>query len=408
VAVEVETARQYLLDTVRCCGPERYKLINCWDRILAEDITADSASPPFDQSLLDGYAVISLEVERATPEQPVMLEQIDYIPAGSVGKHAITWGQTARIMTGAPIPSGANGIVRLEDTKCAGTHITILAGAGAAKNICRQGEEFAQGEVVLHRGTRLNAGAMGMLATLGQTEPLVYRHPRVGILATGSEIIDVDQPLTPGKIRNSNSFMLQAQVFEAGGEPVLLGGIEDDIKLICNVLQAAPVCDIYITTGGASVGDYDLMGQVFDKLGVKVIFNRVAMKPGKQIFAGSWQEALLVGLSGNPAAASVSFEVLVRPVIRKMAGHAATLRPMIRAVLKTDFRGTSTARRFVWGQCSQGPLGWEATPIAYQRSGILKSMVSANALIVIPPGTSNLLEGSEVDVMLLEGIGHRA
>lgn len=401
MAIELETARQHLLDSVQCCDPERCKLVNCWDRILAEDIVADSDYPPFDRSLLDGYAVISMEVERATPKQPVVLEQIDYIPAGSIGRHAITQGQAVRIMTGAPIPAGASGIVRLEDTKCAGTQVAILAAVNPAKNISRRGDDFAQGEVLLRRGKRLNAGAMGLLAMFGQAEPLVYRRPRVGILSTGSEIIGIAQALAPGKIRNSNNFMLQAQVFEAGGEPILLGEIKDDTKLICDVLQAAPACDLYITTGGASVGDYDLMGQVFDRLGIKAMFNRVTMKPGMQVLAGIWGHSLLVGLSGNPAAASVSFEVLVQPVLRKIAGHDKLLRPMIKAVLKTDLRGTSTTRRFVWGRCNQGLSSWEATPLAYQRGGILKSLVSANALIVIAPGTPKLLAGSEVDVMLL-------
>lgn len=401
--VEVETALQYLLEATRTCDTGRCPLINCWDRILAEDIIADVDFPPFDRSSLDGYAVISQDVVNASSKQPVLLEQIDYIPAGSVGRHTITAGQTARIMTGAPVPMGADGIVRLEDTNCSGTQVMVLAGVSTAKSICRQGAEIAFGEIVLRQGTRLNAGAMGLLAMLGQTKPLVYRRPRVAILATGSEIIDIDQPLAPGKIRNSNSFMLQAQVFAAGGEPVLLGGVVDDTKLICDTLEAAPFCDIYITTGGVSVGDYDLMGQVFDRLAVKAMFNRVVLKPGTPILAGKWRDTLLMGLSGNPAGASVAFELLVRPVIHKLAGHGTRPRSMIRAILTTDLEcaASSVTRRFAWGRCREELVSWQVEPLAYQGSGMLKTLTDANALIVIPVGIPHVSKGSEVDVILL-------
>jgi molybdopterin molybdotransferase len=399
--MELEEARRILLNIARPCPVEQIDLERCWNRILAEDVAADTDFPPFNRSPLDGYAVVSRDVAEATFDCPVVLEQIDYAPAGCVAQRTVVPGTAVRIMTGAPIPTGADGVVRLEDSECDGTRIKILAGTGVDKNICHKGEEIKLGETVLHQGSILNAGCMGILAMVGRSTPTVYKRPKVAILATGSEIIDVDQALVPGKIRNSNNFMLLSQIREAGGEPVVLGKVEDNLEAILDRLKHAPLCDIYITTGGASAGDYDLMPQVLKQLGIQTIFDRIAIKPGMPALAGLWKDSLLVALSGNPAAASVTFEVLIRPVIRKLGGYQNLWRTSISAVLQDKFNKPSTYRRFVWAQCYYDSRGWRVAPLYYQGNGMLKSMTMANALIDIPAHSPSLTPGAEVKVLLL-------
>lgn len=401
--IQLEKAQAMLLSLVQPCGIEAVSLESCLQRVLAKAIVSDTDFPPFDRSPLDGYAVQDADVRHATQANPVTLQVIDDIPAGKTPTQRIVTGTAARIMTGAPIPPGADGVIRLEDTHVAGDRVTICAGINTAKNICRQGEEIKKSEQVLPVGTIINTGCMGLLAMLGQAQPLVYRRPKIGVLATGSEIVSVDQALAPGKIRNSNSYMLASQISEAGGEPVMLGMVGDDTTVIVAGLQSAPPCDLYITTGGASVGDYDLMGAVLAALRVTPLFHKIDIKPGMPVIAGVWNSALLVGLSGNPAAASVSFEVLLRPVIRRLAGYEQLGRPRCTALLTNHFAKTSNNRRFVWARCTITGDRLRAEPLLHQGNGMLKSMVYANALIEIPANSPPLPGGSPVDVYLLSG-----
>ncbi|EAX46365.1 molybdenum cofactor synthesis domain [Thermosinus carboxydivorans Nor1] len=401
MALKLEIAQEMLLAAVAVMPVERQPLAHCWQRVLAETVIADIDFPPFDRSPLDGYAVIATEVEQARPDAPVRLRQIENIAAGSVARESVRPGTACRIMTGAPIPPGATGVIRLEDTAVDGDIVSIMAGAGAAKNICRRGEEIATGEVILTAGTVINAGAMGMLAVLGKAEPLVYVRPRVALIATGSELIAVDEPLVPGKIRNSNSYMLSAQVQEAGAQARLLGVAGDDVDAIAELVEYAADCDVCITTGGASVGDYDLIGEVFKKLGVKVLFERVSIKPGMPVLAGVKENKLFIGLSGNPAAASISFEQLVRPVLLKMSGRTNWWRPCVKARLAAPFGKSTGAKRFVWARCWQGEAGLLAEPLSLQGNGMLKSAIAANALVVIPENSPPLPAGTEVEVILL-------
>lgn len=402
---DLDAAIQMLLDLVYPCVAEHIPLEYSWGRLLAEDVTADADFPPFDRSLMDGYAVRSSDTSMASPQKPAVLKQIDYIPAGSVGRYTITSGQTARIMTGASLPPGADCVVRLEDTIQNGTDIHILAGTEVYSNVGRKGGEIHQGEMVLRRGMLVDTGAMGVLAMLGKHAPFVYQRPRVGVLVTGSEIIEVAEEPVPGKIRNSNTYMLLAQIKEAGGEPVLLGKVKDETAKIVEMLRKAPRCDMIITTGGVSVGDYDLMEQVFATLGISVLFNRMTIKLGMPVLGGKWQDKLLLALSGNPAAASITFEVLLRPLIRKMAGCTFLWRPSVTAVLKDSFPKKISRRRFVWAQCHCCEQGWEVWPLFYQSNSALKSMMSANALIDVSPGDRPLSAGEKVRVMLLMSKG---
>lgn len=401
MTLKLEIAQQILLNAVSVMSKEQVPLAECWQRVLAETVVADTDFPPFDRSPLDGYAVIPADVAAATNEKPVVLRQIDNVPAGSIARETVVPGTACRIMTGAPIPPGASGVVRLEDTASAAGLVEIFDGRGIGQNICRRGEEVAAGEEVISVGTVIRAGVMGMLAVLGKDKPLVFRKPRVALLATGSELIPVSEPLVPGKIRNSNSYMLSGQVYEAGAEPIVLEDACDDVDQIVQRIEEAPECDVYLTTGGASVGDYDLMRQVFDKMGISVMFDRVSMKPGMPVLAGTLGGKVYLGLSGNPASASNAFEQLVRPLLLKMSGRVHWWRPQVKAVLTTAFTKGTGVKRFVWSRCWQEGREYLVEPLGLQGNGMLKSVLAANALIVIPADRPSLASGTEVDVLLL-------
>ena len=400
MTILLEQAGHLLLEKSFVMPAAAVPLAECYGRILAQNVVAGMDFPPFDRSPLDGYAVRYADVKNAGGSRPVVLQMIDDVPAGSLPKTVVTRGTAARIMTGAPIPAGADAVVRLEDTADDGKTVRIMTAAGTNRNICRQGEEFQQGATVLTKGTVLKDGAMGVLAMFGHAEPLVYQRPRVAILATGTEVIDVKQSLSAGKIRDSNSFMLAAKVREAGGEPVLLGQAGDHLEEIAERLRQPENIDLYLTTGGASVGDYDLMGRVFARLSVQPLFARVAIKPGMPVLAGCWGSRLLAALSGNPAAAGVSFEVLIRPLLLSMAGSAVLERTRVRVLLKEKLTRLGPVRRFVWAKCEAGGGRLTARPLLLQRNGMLAGLLSANALLDIPADSPALSAGDEVTAML--------
>lgn len=399
MALLLEDALEILLEKVQLQGTTRIPLAECYNRVLGEDIMAEMDFPPFDRSPLDGYAVRMVDVQQASALEPVILKQVDYVPAGSWPTKKVESGMTTRIMTGAKIPDGADAVIRLEEITLEQDRVSIFAGVKET-NICRQGEEIHKGEVVLTKGTVLTDGALGVLAMLGQDHPLVYQKPKVAILATGTEIIGIDQPLAPGKIRNSNNYMLMAKVREAGGEPILLGQVCDELELIEEKLTGHQDIAMYITTGGASVGDYDLMEQIFEKMKIPMLFTRLAMKPGMPVMAGCWGDSLLVALSGNPASANISFEVLLRPLLKKMSGLPVFERPKVCVTLKKAFQKVSRSRRFVWAYCEVENGTLYAQPIGFQGNGMLLGTLAANAILDIPMGSNFLPIGTEVEARL--------
>nr|WP_092075106.1 gephyrin-like molybdotransferase Glp [Dendrosporobacter quercicolus]NSL50060.1 molybdopterin molybdotransferase MoeA [Dendrosporobacter quercicolus DSM 1736]SDN33011.1 molybdopterin molybdochelatase [Dendrosporobacter quercicolus] len=401
MTVLLEQAGKLIMEKTGIMPEVRIPLAESYGRILARDLAAATDFPPFHRSPLDGYAVKFADVCKADSDRPVSLRVVDYVTAGNLSQVAVRPGTAVRIMTGAKIPAGADAVIRLEDTLTEGKTVKILTASGADQNICRQGEEFRQGETILTKGAVLRDGAMGILAMFGQAEVTVYQRPRVAILATGSEVIDVNDLLETGKIHDSNSYMLAAKVREAGGEPVLLGQVPDVLPEIVERLRRPDGIDLYLTTGGASVGDLDLMGQLFERLDIQPLFTRLAIKPGMPVLAGCWGESLLVALSGNPAAAGVSFEVLVRPLLRKLAGAACHERGRARVVLSQPLTKTGPVRRFVWASCAPGPDGrLAARPLLVQRNGMLAGLILANALLDIPAGSPLLPAGTEITARL--------
>ncbi|AIF51102.1 gephyrin-like molybdotransferase Glp [Pelosinus sp. UFO1] len=401
MAISLEDSMSILLEKIKLQKKTHISLEDCYNRVLAEDIIADMDFPPFDRSPLDGYAVRMEDVQSASSFNPVVLKQVDYVPAGSWPSKKVEIGMATRIMTGAKIPEGADAIIRLEDTEVQQDMVSIFAAADANHNICRQGEEICIGQIMLKKGTVIKDGAMGVLAMLGRSRPLIYEQPKVAILATGTEIVSVDQPLTKGKIRNSNSYMLMAKVREAGGQPILLGQVKDDIIEMEKKLIGHENIAMYITTGGASVGDYDLMEQLFHKMKIPMLFSRLAMKPGMPVITGFWHDTLVVALSGNPASANVSFEVLLRPLLRKMAGIIEIERPRAEAKLKKAFNKKSKSRRFIWARCENVDGALYAEPIDFQGNGMLSGLLPANALIDVSADSSCLPIGTRVTLRLL-------
>lgn len=376
-------------------------MAECFGRVLAEEITSDMDFPPFNRSPLDGYAVKIADIIHASTKHPIRLTQIEAVPAGSVPCKTVNSGQATRIMTGAKIPEGADAVVRLEDTRLVNGEIEILTADKAATNICSQGEEISINEKVLIPGTLLEEGALGLLSMLGHTDPLVFQKPQIGILATGSELLSPSDPIEPGKIRDSNSYMLLAKVLKAGGEPVLLGRVKDNLSSIITKLSEKPNLPVYITTGGASVGDYDFMEKLFHELKIPLLFKGVAIKPGMPVLAGVWKGSLLIALSGNPAASSVSFEVLVSPLLRKIAGFTNWNHTKVTIKLCGVFKKTSPTRRFIWARwfSKQGIIF--AEPLSYQGNGMLKSALEANALLEIPAHNLPIEDGTELKAILL-------
>ncbi|MDU2064226.1 MAG: molybdopterin molybdotransferase MoeA [Sporomusaceae bacterium] len=399
--MELETARDLLTPLLPKNPTVRIPLADSFGRLLAEPIIAALDFPPFDRSPLDGYAVRSADIQGASAAAPKTLIQTDNIPAGTFSTKPVCPGEAARIMTGAPLPPGADGVVRLEDTNLVDDIVTIYTDQQAAKNICRRGEEIHSGETLLTPGTYINEGVLGLLALVGQTQPLVYTKPRIGLLATGSELVPPEAPLTPGKIRDTNSFMLAGKILKCGGEPHLLGLVPDRLEAIIESLETAPPLPIYLTTGGASVGDYDLMEQLFQHFKIPILFNRLDIKPGMPVIAGLWKNSLLIALSGNPAASSVSFEVLLRPLIQKLAGFSCWEHQRSLVTLNSEFTKPSPTRRFVWARCYNHNGRMYADPLSSQGNGMLKAAASANALLDIPPNTPALTPGMQFEALLL-------
>lgn len=410
-ALQVEEAAARILERVQAGRTETVPLAEAWDRCLAEPLTADQPVPHFRRSGMDGYALRAEETAGASEESPVRLAVTGVIPCGSVYGRRLEPGQAVRIMTGAAVPDGADAVVRLEDTLAGaeGTDgmVSILRSARPGANISEVGLEIATGEKLLEPGRRIGPGESALLAMFGAARVKVYARPRVAVFATGSELLAVEEPLAPGKIRNSNSYMLLAQLRESGCEPVLAGAIPDELELARQAVTAAmDEYDMVITTGGVSVGDYDILYDLTSGWDGELLFNKLAMRPGSPTTASIRRGKLLFALSGNPAACFVGFELLVRPAVRKLMGGEGdeglrTFPALLGAEsLKTDAKFT----RFVRGVRTVGPEGqlW-AAPVGVDASSITVSLRDADCLIVVPPGDGPLVQGALVRVLPLGG-----
>lgn len=399
--VRVAEAQEMVLGGVQPVGVEKVALVDALHRVTAEEVVAQRYIPLEDNSAMDGYAVRHHDVAGATREHPVTLEVLEILPAGKVPGHRIEPGQAIKIMTGAPLPGGADTVVQVEHTNGDDTQVQIYRAPRQGSNLRRRGEDIQAGECVLPAQTLLRPAELGVLASVGKAQVLVYQRPRVAILATGDEIIDPGEPDTRGKIINSNSYTLAGQIAEAGGSPLLLGVAPDNRDIISQRLASGLRADVLITSGGVSVGTFDYVRECLDGFGFTMRFGTVAVRPGSPATFGMVGQVPVFSLPGNPVASMVTFELFVRPALLKMTGHTLLWRPYLDAVLQDEVdkrRGVRTLLRGILRQAEGRAL---VTTTGPQGSGILRSMSLANCLIDLPEETERVQPGETVRVMLL-------
>lgn len=389
-------------------GSSEFVSINdSFGRFLSEDLKATSDVPHFDRAPYDGYAVRSEDTQGASQSSPVKFEVIDHIGAGMVSEEKLGPFQAVRIMTGAQMPEGSDAVVMLELTRQAEDaerkYMFVKRVHQKGENISFRGEDAKEGEVLVRKGTFINPGIQAMLATFGYAKVPVAKKPVVGLYATGTELLEVEDPLQPGKIRNSNSYMISAQVQRAGAEVRYFGQLRDDFDTCYEAVKnALGEVDIFITTGGVSVGDFDYLPQIYEKLGAEVLFNKVAVRPGSVTTVAQLQGKLLFGLSGNPSACYVGFELFARPIIRTMLNSDKPHLRKERARLDADFPKANPFTRFVRSALTIEDGRLVVTPSGLDKSNIIMSLAGANSLMILPGGTRGFERGMEVEVLMLE------
>jgi molybdopterin molybdotransferase len=408
--LSVPEASERILADVRPLSVERVALLDALGRVLATPVIAPLTIPAWDNAAMDGYAVRGVDIADASPEAPVRLAVLETVAAGAFPVQRVEPGTAIRIMTGAPMPEGADTVVRVEDTDGGTEAVLVRSARDAGRNVRRRGEDIAKGSCVLERGTPIGPAQIGVLASVGASTVDVYRRPRVAFLGSGDEIVDLDrfsEALDGRKIITSNSYTLHAMIRAAGGEPVNLGIARDDPADLRERFEGAAGSDLLITSAGISAGEYDYIRTVLAELGVELAVWKVRMRPGAPLGFGWLRGMPWIGLPGNPVSTMVTFELFVRPVIRRMLGHTRLFRRpvpvtleepvsigpklthFLRAVVTVRDDGTRTARL-------TGPQG----------SGVLTSMSLANALLVVPEDRPQVNAGETLHALLLTEEAH--
>lgn len=394
----VEQARARVLESFEPLDEVELPLADAAGYAVAADVAAPHPLPRFDNSAMDGYAVVGADVREASEPAPVSLRLIGEVRAGDPGELKVAAGEAARIMTGAPLPPGADTIAQVEITREEDGSVIVQDAVEPGTHVRPAGQDVAAGEVVVTEGTELGPGEIAILASLGVTPVQVRRAPRVAVMSTGDELVDVGEDPGPGRIRDSNTPALCALVAEAGGEPIAFARIPDDRAAVLEAFErAAAECDLLVSSGGVSVGRYDLVKEAVEALG-HIDLWRVAMQPGKPVVLGAVRSTPFLGLPGNPVSIHVGFEQFVRPALRKMRGCARLLRPMIRARLTRPLRKRPGRLHFVRVRLSVGEHGFEATPTGPQGSHIQSSLVGCDGLARFGLEEESLEEGAEVEV----------
>jgi molybdopterin molybdotransferase len=398
--LQVSEAQRVVLESVATLGAEQVKLEQSLGRVLAEEVRANRDQPPYDISAMDGYALCSADLANV----PATLQIIEDIKAGDMPSKTLAPGQCARIMTGAPMPQGADAVMRVEDTEAlAGDRVQVNVAVKPGNDIRRLGENMRNGEVVLSPGTEITPGVIGVLATVKRAQVQVYRRPRVAILSTGNELEGLDEPVDPNKIPNSNSYALMGQVQALGIEPALLGIARDDPDELARYLKRGLEYDVLLVSGGTSVGVHDYVRPTIEALGAQMLFWRVAMKPGHPVAFGKVGEKIIFGLPGNPVSSMVCFEQFVVPALRRMMGHARTHRRTVAARLTHNVKHQPGRTEFIRVMLAQEEGGYAATSTGAQGSGMLLSMARADGLAVLPADCNGMAASSTVTVQLLDG-----
>ena len=401
--MSVEEALERVLAHFAPLAAEEVAVLKALDRVLAEDVRSPLAIPPLDNTAMDGYALRSEDTSGSTPERPVHFRIAAELAAGYVAEGPVAPGTAVRIMTGAPIPPAADAVAEFELVERRGEEILVRRPVSADRNIRHAGEDVRLDELVLERGTPLRPGELGVLASLGRTRVAVVRRPQVAILSTGDEVASPGETLRRGQIYDANAYSVAALALRAGAEPIMLGVARDRREELAMSLAEglAQGADLLITSGGVSVGDFDLVKEVLAAEG-SIDFWLVRMKPGKPLAFGTIRGVPLLGLPGNPVSAMVSFETFARPAILKMSGRTAFERPRVEARLLDGLKRKDGRRHYLRVQVSRTADGYEARLTGDQGSGILTSVARANGLAVVPEERSWLAPGAVVPVILFD------
>ncbi len=397
--ISVQEASRIILEDLSVVSSEVVALTEACGRVLAEDAMSERDVPPFANSAMDGYAVRAGDVAEA----PATLRVIEVVAAGDVPTQVVVPGTAAQIMTGAVMPDGADTVVKVEDTEASEAGVRILAAVTAGANVRYAGEDLRRGEVALGRGRRLTPADIGILASIGRAVVVVRRRPSVAILSTGDELVELGQPLLPGQIVNSNAYTLAAAVLEAGGSARVLGIVRDDEEQSRAAFEQALTADIVLSSGGVSMGVFDLVRGTLARLGVDEKFWKVAQKPGRPLAFGRRGATCVFGLPGNPVSALVCFYIYVQPALRKMLGLTEIHLPVVSATVTEDISASKGVTDFIRCVIERDASGYRARTTGPQGSGVLRSMALGQGLIVAQPEVVEIKRGSTVSVIRLAG-----
>ena len=400
--VTYQEAQQFVLKAVRPVGTEKVLLENSFRRVLAQDLTAAENVPAFDRSSYDGYAFRTADTADASAEHPVTLHILEEIAAGGLSTVPVTEGMAVRLMTGAPIPQGADAVCKYEDTVFTEEEVTLSFPVRPGNGIIHVGEDVQAGSVLAEVGSGIDAGILGLLAAQRAVRPEVFRVPVVGVLSTGSELIEADSAPEPGKICNTNRYTISAALDECGCRPKYLGIVEDSTeKVSAAIMQALKECDALVMTGGVSVGKYDYTMRAMEQAGAEILFNGVKMKPGMACTYGTLDGKLIAGLSGNPAASLTNFYVIAAPAFRKLCGQRLYMPEMVRVTLLNRFPKNSPETRILRGKLdlTEGTAGMRFSED--QGNMVLRSMAGSDVMAIVPAGSGPQEAGTVLDGFLL-------
>ncbi len=398
--LSVAEAQQIVLQNSRPLPPADTELTPApLGAVLAEDVVSDLDMPPYDKAMMDGYAVRCADL----PEGRATLAVVEEVTAGQTPRRALQPGQATRIMTGAPVPAGADAVVMVEQTRAEGDRVVIDdRPPQPGQNVMPRGREMRRGETVLAAGSVLRPQEIGLLATVGRTRVRLHSVPRVAVLSTGDEVVEAGERPGPGQIRNGNGPMLCAQAARAGARPHYLGIARDRTDSLAPLVAEGLRADVLLLSGGVSAGKLDLVPGVLQEAGVQPHFHKVTMKPGKPVFFGTRGDTLVFGLPGNPVSALVCFELFARPALRRLAGHAEPGPFLVRAALAEDFAYRTDRPTYHPAVLSAGESGWRVRPVPWYGSPDLRGLTRANAFLVVPPGDHRHQAGQAFEVLQVE------
>lgn len=401
--ISVNDALKTILDATDRLPFRVQPIADCAGFILDEDVVSEENVPSFDNSAMDGYAVIASDIHAASREHPVLLNVIDIVQAGKVSKKTLENGQAIQIMTGAPIPKGSDAVVMIEQTeKTQDGKVKVFSPVLKNESLRWAGDDIRKGAIVYKKGRLLKPYDIGFLASIGRPAVRVIPRPRIAILSTGDELIEMDQPLSPGKIRTSNNFTLQSLIRERGVEVIDLGIAQDTLEDTNEKLQKAFSADIILTSGGVSMGEFDFVREALKNIGVDIKFWKVKQKPGKPLVFGTHDTKLFFGLPGNPVSSVVCFELFVIPAMKKMSGMTDLEPCRIRAESEETISKKPGLRYFLRGIVKNENGRFRVSATKNQSSGAMSSFSEANCLIDIPEEKENVLPGETLSVILLD------